>query len=263
MTMLSNRIGDYWYISQGKTRIPGVNDGEDMEETDVSPAPRVSSSLGEIHIPSLLVRERSNVCAHVCAHVCARDPFFEGNLPNFLPASNDEREAVPELGRGFATPSPPACESCLPPQSGCGEIGGARRDSFLVLGNAPLSKMRRNWSPPFTRSPIRPTPRIRQAVTNAVQPRIINSAIKHATRRPGFARKSFVRRSGTSEDPDPRGRDSAHERRIDAATMFFVMIRRYVFIVQQHIRLLQRVPRKDHDPQRRRRRGMFTDGRKS
>lgn len=45
-TMLSNRIGDYWYISQGKTRIPGVNDGEDMEATDVSPAPRVSSSLG-------------------------------------------------------------------------------------------------------------------------------------------------------------------------------------------------------------------------
>lgn len=49
--MLSNRIGDYWYISQGKTRIPGVNDGEDMEATDVSPAPRVSSSLGEIQTP--------------------------------------------------------------------------------------------------------------------------------------------------------------------------------------------------------------------
>jgi hypothetical protein len=45
-TMLSNRIGNYCFISQGKTRIPGVNDGEDMEATDVSPAPRVSSSLG-------------------------------------------------------------------------------------------------------------------------------------------------------------------------------------------------------------------------
>lgn len=56
MTMLSNRIGDYWYISQGKTRIPGVNDGEAMEETDVSPTPRVSSSLGKIHTPSLVVR---------------------------------------------------------------------------------------------------------------------------------------------------------------------------------------------------------------
>lgn len=37
MTLLSNRIGDYFYISQGKTRIPGVNDSSDMEETDVSP----------------------------------------------------------------------------------------------------------------------------------------------------------------------------------------------------------------------------------
>lgn len=56
MTMLSNRIGDYWYISQGKTRIPGVNDGEDMEETDVSPVcpqgalePRQNSDLLASH----------------------------------------------------------------------------------------------------------------------------------------------------------------------------------------------------------------------
>lgn len=34
-------------------------------------------------------------------------------------------------------------------------------------------------------------------------------------------------------------------------------------LVQQHIRLLQRIPRKNHDPQRRRWRGMFADGRKS
>lgn len=37
MTLLSNRIGDYYFISQGKTRIPGVNDYENLEETDVSP----------------------------------------------------------------------------------------------------------------------------------------------------------------------------------------------------------------------------------
>lgn len=41
------------------------------------------------------------------------------------------------------------------------------------------------------------------------------------------------------------------------------MLRRDVLLIRQHIRLLQRVPRKDHDPQRRRRRGMFADGRKS
>lgn len=34
--MLSNRISDYPLISQGKTRIPGVNDGEDFDLTVVS-----------------------------------------------------------------------------------------------------------------------------------------------------------------------------------------------------------------------------------
>lgn len=48
LTLLSNRIGDYWYISQGKTRIPGVNDAADMEETDVSPTPRCLKDLGEL-----------------------------------------------------------------------------------------------------------------------------------------------------------------------------------------------------------------------
>lgn len=43
--MLSNRIGDYWYISQGKTRIPGVNDAADMEETDVSPTPGCAKKI--------------------------------------------------------------------------------------------------------------------------------------------------------------------------------------------------------------------------
>lgn len=36
MTYLSNRISDYYYISQGKTRIYGVNDGEEFQITDVS-----------------------------------------------------------------------------------------------------------------------------------------------------------------------------------------------------------------------------------
>lgn len=36
MTFLSNHIGDYPGICQGKTRITGVNDGEEFELTDVS-----------------------------------------------------------------------------------------------------------------------------------------------------------------------------------------------------------------------------------
>lgn len=36
MTLLSSRMSDYPTITQGKTRIPGINDGEDFELTDVS-----------------------------------------------------------------------------------------------------------------------------------------------------------------------------------------------------------------------------------
>jgi hypothetical protein len=35
ITMLSNNIMDYYVVSQGKTSIPGVDDGEEMELTDV------------------------------------------------------------------------------------------------------------------------------------------------------------------------------------------------------------------------------------
>lgn len=34
--MLTSRVSDYPTISNGKTRIPGVNDGEEFELTDVS-----------------------------------------------------------------------------------------------------------------------------------------------------------------------------------------------------------------------------------
>lgn len=36
MTLLSSRMSDYPTITQGKTRIPGVNDSEEFEETNVS-----------------------------------------------------------------------------------------------------------------------------------------------------------------------------------------------------------------------------------
>lgn len=36
MTMLSARMSDYPTITHGKTRIPGINDGEEFEETNVS-----------------------------------------------------------------------------------------------------------------------------------------------------------------------------------------------------------------------------------
>lgn len=36
ITLLGDRIADYPTVSQGKTRIPGVNDAEEFEITDVS-----------------------------------------------------------------------------------------------------------------------------------------------------------------------------------------------------------------------------------
>ena len=45
MTFLSNRVSDYYYINQGRTRIPGVNDGEEFKITDVSATARVLRNL--------------------------------------------------------------------------------------------------------------------------------------------------------------------------------------------------------------------------
>lgn len=38
MCLLSDNVTDYYYVSQGKTSIPGVDDGEECQLTDVSPA---------------------------------------------------------------------------------------------------------------------------------------------------------------------------------------------------------------------------------
>lgn len=36
MSLLSSRVSDYPFVSQGKTRIPGVNDSSEAAVTDVS-----------------------------------------------------------------------------------------------------------------------------------------------------------------------------------------------------------------------------------
>lgn len=45
ITMLSSRMSDYPTITQGKTRIPGINDGEEFEETDVSLTILISNGM--------------------------------------------------------------------------------------------------------------------------------------------------------------------------------------------------------------------------
>jgi len=36
MCLLSNNVNDYYFVAQGKTSIPGVDDGEELTLTDVS-----------------------------------------------------------------------------------------------------------------------------------------------------------------------------------------------------------------------------------
>lgn len=36
MLLLSNNVHDYYFVSQGKTTIPGLDDGEELLITDVS-----------------------------------------------------------------------------------------------------------------------------------------------------------------------------------------------------------------------------------
>lgn len=43
LCMLSNNIMDYIVVAQGKTTIPGVDDGEGMTLTDVRPSPLVAA----------------------------------------------------------------------------------------------------------------------------------------------------------------------------------------------------------------------------
>jgi hypothetical protein len=45
MCALSNNINDYYYVSQGKTIIPNVDDGEELLLTDVSESVWVTAPL--------------------------------------------------------------------------------------------------------------------------------------------------------------------------------------------------------------------------
>lgn len=47
MCLLSNNIQDYYFIAQGKTTIAGVDDGEEMQLTDV----RTGAKLASIQDP--------------------------------------------------------------------------------------------------------------------------------------------------------------------------------------------------------------------
>ena len=48
MCLLSNEVHDYPFQSQGKTDIPGVDDGAEMQDTDVSNYSRVKPTVHRI-----------------------------------------------------------------------------------------------------------------------------------------------------------------------------------------------------------------------
>lgn len=45
MLLLSNNVNDYYFVSQGKTTIPGLDDGEELLVTDVSACLRSSKNI--------------------------------------------------------------------------------------------------------------------------------------------------------------------------------------------------------------------------
>lgn len=49
MCLLSNNIRDYHFVSQGKTTIPGLDDGEEMLITDVSARSPRNKERGFFH----------------------------------------------------------------------------------------------------------------------------------------------------------------------------------------------------------------------
>jgi hypothetical protein len=53
MCALSNNVNDYYYVSQGKTTIPNVDDGEECQLTDVSESVWVTAVLQQHHFRSV------------------------------------------------------------------------------------------------------------------------------------------------------------------------------------------------------------------
>lgn len=60
MTMLTDNIMDYYFVAQGKTSIPGVDDGEELTLTDVRHQSEVSFLLLHLCLdPSMIYSKNS------------------------------------------------------------------------------------------------------------------------------------------------------------------------------------------------------------
>lgn len=62
MTMLTDNIMDYYFVAQGKTTIPGVDDGEECQLTDVSHQKRVFSFIALLsRDPSMIFQKLNSI----------------------------------------------------------------------------------------------------------------------------------------------------------------------------------------------------------
>lgn len=139
LTLLSNRIGDYWYISQGKTRIPGVNDAADMEETDVSPTPRCLKDLGELF---------ESLCQNVIVwtfRIAKEECFLR-----IESRSNKRGKVMEKLGRGFYHPLAPRLRKL--PAAAIGVRGDWGRNTFIRNISARSKAKTSPQGPPAPRS---------------------------------------------------------------------------------------------------------------
>lgn len=70
MCLLSNNITDYYFVSQGKTTIPSVDDGEEMLITDVSGDGRCCAASRRTTISVEAAKEKRSSILAYCALRC-------------------------------------------------------------------------------------------------------------------------------------------------------------------------------------------------
>lgn len=96
--LLSNDIHDYYFVSQGKTEIPGLDDGEELEATDVSTTPTRQEYSSSPWVPSTHTHHQARPPTLKQDHALARTapPTHPPTRENHTPTHN-----LPRLGKPY------------------------------------------------------------------------------------------------------------------------------------------------------------------
>lgn len=103
MCLLSNDIHDYWYVSQGKIDIPGVDDAVELKLTDVSKDHRIEPSQHQLKPKSNLFQ------SNLSQSNLSQSNLFQSNLSESKVFSNQVSDPVFVL-----IPNSIGCTSILP-----------------------------------------------------------------------------------------------------------------------------------------------------